>query len=122
MIFHDEVTREYKVYVPQEYSPDTPMLMLNFHGGDMVAGTNHRGHEGACRCRRVYTIIPKVASLKVSKLNMPLPSPTNKSDADDFGFIAAMLDAESERLNIDTDRVYTGYSNGRVLPKDWLVS
>ena len=116
-IFHDDVTREYKVYVPQTYSPDTPTpVVINFHGGDM----NADGQIAIADMRTLadsegFILIYPEGSITEGEQtwNMLLPSPTNKSDADDFGFTAAMLDAESERLNIDANRVYaTGYSNG----------
>ena len=42
-----------------------------------------------------------------------ISSENNKSDADDFAFIAALLDALPNQYAVDTSRVYaTGYSNG----------
>ncbi|MBV70351.1 MAG: hypothetical protein CMH52_03295 [Myxococcales bacterium] len=116
-LMHDGVMRDYKVYVPEGYAPGTPTpTLMNFHGGDMNAdGQIAIADMRALADEEGFILIYPEGSITEGEQtwNMLLPSPTNKSDADDFGFTAAMLDAESVRLNIDTDRVYaTGYSNG----------
>ena len=45
--------------------------------------------------------------------NAGLESDTNKSDADDFGFVEALIGEISSNYRIDPARVYScGYSNG----------
>ena len=45
--------------------------------------------------------------------NSGLESENNKSDADDFGFVEALIDEICSNYNIDSARVYScGYSNG----------
>lgn len=45
--------------------------------------------------------------------NAGLESENNKSDADDFGFVEALINEISSNYKIDSERIYTtGYSNG----------
>ena len=117
-IQHDGLERQYTIYIPESYVPTvrTPLL-LNFHGN----GGNVDAHLAASDFRSVadeagvILVYPQGSVLdgESTHWNPLLPSPNNKSDADDFGFVAAMLDRLATELNVDDSRVYaTGYSNG----------
>ena len=115
---HDGGMREYLIYVPASYSADTPTpVILNFHGN----GGTARAHLQEADMRpladrdTVILVYPQGSVLdgESTHWNPLLPSENNKSDADDFGFVAALLDALAANYRIDPSRVYaTGYSNG----------
>lgn len=115
---HDGVEREYLLYIPASYDGQTPMpLMLNFHGSGMSAEAQMAlaDMRPLADAEGFILVYPQGTLLddKDPHWNTLLPSPDNKSTADDFGFVTAMLDALVASLSIDASRVYaTGYSNG----------
>jgi poly(3-hydroxybutyrate) depolymerase len=117
-IEHGDLMREYLVYVPEGYTHNTATpALLNFHGFSDAAERYIRAADlrAVADAEGVILVYPQGSPLNIgeSHWNPLLESENNKSDVDDFGFVSAMLDALSERLNVDTARVYaTGYSNG----------
>jgi len=117
---HDGVRREAIVYVPESASADvaTPML-LNFHG----YGGSAADHMQTADLRPLaddegfVLVYPQGSRLDGSThWNSAAPSPDNKSDADDFGFVDQLLDTIAAAYTIDDDRVYAaGYSNGGMM-------
>lgn len=114
---HDGVTRTYLQYIPAGWTGQPPApVMLNFHGN----GGDAEGHLAWTDMRTLadthgfILIYPQGLLLNGdTHWNPILPSAENKSDADDFGFVGALLDALGASYTIDADRVYaTGYSNG----------
>ncbi len=114
---HDEENREYLLYVPESYDGTTRLpLMLNFHGFGGYAD-NHMSTadmRDLAEAENFILIYPQGTLLDGwTHWNTYLPGGDNKSEADDFGFIDAMLDDLSLNYAIDSSRVYaTGYSNG----------
>ena len=111
-------TRDYTLYVPESYTHDvdTPVL-LNFHGGS----GNANGHLRMADLRALsdaenfLLVYPQGSRLETGETHWnPLPpGAEGKSDADDFGFVEALLDDLAANYRVDAQRVYaTGYSNG----------
>jgi len=116
-LVHDGETREYILYVPNSYTGTTAVpLMLNFHGygGQAEAHMSDADMRPLADAENFILIYPQGSCLDGSPhWNTGLPSASNKSDADDFGFIEALIDKISADYNIDSSRVYScGYSNG----------
>ncbi len=117
-LVHDGVTREYLLFVPQSYTgAEAVPVLINFHGGSM----NAQGQLYVSDMRSLsesegfILVYPEGSQLASGEQHWnPIPSSADsKSDTDDFGFVAAMLDTIAEGHNMDDERVYvTGYSNG----------
>jgi len=114
----DGVMREYLLYVPESYDGRTAVpVMMNFHGGGMNAQAQMflADMRPLAERENFILIYPEGTLLDTGDphWNPLISSENNKSDADDFGFVAALLDALAIEYAIDADRVYaTGYSNG----------
>ena len=118
-VMHDGLTREYLLYVPASYTGAVAVpVVLSFHGGAMNASAMM---EWTSDMRQLsedegFILVYPEGSLLESgdgHWNPIPPSADSKSDTDDFGFVAVMLDAMAEGHHIDATRVYaTGYSNG----------
>ena len=114
---HDEVEREYLQYVPESYDGSTAVpVMLSFHGfggraNDQMGMSDMRD---LAESENFILIYPQGTRLEgFTHWNTYLPGGENKSEADDFGFVDAMLDVVSADYAIDSSRVYaTGFSNG----------
>ncbi|MDG1481540.1 MAG: PHB depolymerase family esterase [Myxococcota bacterium] len=114
---HDEETREYLLYVPESYEPTTPVpVMMSFHGfgGSANEQLQMVDMRALADAEGFILLYPQGTLLEgYSHWNTYLPGEDNKSEADDFGFVDAMLDVISAGYAIDTGRVYaTGFSNG----------
>lgn len=114
---HNALSREYLLYTPQGYDGSSKLpMMLNFHG----FGGTMNGHMGAADMRTLadsenfILVYPQGSPLDgYSHWNSSLPGGDNKSEADDFGFINALINKVASEYEIDTTRVYaSGYSNG----------
>ena len=118
-LMHDGLTREYLLYVPESYTGQVSVpVVLNFHGGGMSASAMMEWTSDMRQLSEEEGFIlayPEGSPLDSGELHWnPIPpSADSKSEADDFGFVTAMLDMLAEAHHIDADRVYaTGYSNG----------
>jgi len=119
-LFHDGVTREYILYVPDSYDGSSKVpLMFNFHGfgGTAKRHLNYTDMRFLADTDNFILVYPQGSLLEgYPHWNSSLPSEDNKSDADDFGFVEALIDEISSNYNIDLERVYAcGYSNGAFL-------
>lgn len=117
---HDDLTRTAVVHVPDSYDPTAPAaLVLNFHGfggtsedhlawADMRALSDRDG---------VLVAYPQGSLLDgAPHWNAALPSPDNKSTADDLGFARALVDRIDASYPLDRARVSAiGYSNGGMM-------
>jgi len=113
-IQHDGLEREYILYVPASYSPNTPApLVLNFHG--YTSNAFEQMFYGDFR-----PIADTAGFLVVHPLGtVDLVGNTHwnvgwgTSSIDDIGFTSDLIDSLSAQYNINPDRVYsTGMSNG----------
>lgn len=118
-ITHDGVNREYVLYVPEIYDENAPApLVINFHGGGGTATgqlylSDMRPIADTANFILVYPQGLKLDGGGSTHWNSMLPSDSNKSDVDDFGFIDALINDLSSTYNIDSTRLYaTGFSNG----------
>jgi len=116
-LVHDGIEREYLLHLPQNYDGTTAIpVMLNFHGFGGTA-TDHRAWadmRSLADSENFILVYPQGTLLDGSPhWNAGLDTPDNKSDADDFGFVEALLNELATNYNIDEERVYAcGYSNG----------
>ena len=116
-LVHDDKMREYIIYVPDSYDETTAVpLMFNFHGygGNVSEYINYADMRFLADSENFILVYPQGSCLDDSPhWNAGLDSPDNKSDANDFGFIEALINELSSNYTIDSERVYAcGYSNG----------
>ena len=115
---HDGETRSYLVYIPLSYSTSTAApVLFNFHANGDTAETqlNIANMRPLADAEGVILVYPQGTILngEGTHWNPLLNSELNKSNTDDLGFVAAMIDTLAGELNIDDQRIYaTGYSNG----------
>lgn len=119
-IIHDGIEREYVLYIPSSYSQDSSAmpLVFNFHGGGGTA-TGHRYYSDLrpiADTANFIAVYPQGSLLSDgggTHWNSAELSSSNKSTADDFGFINALIDTISSNYNVDLSKVYAcGFSNG----------
>lgn len=116
-ILHDGLMREYILYIPESYdgSREVPLL-FNFHGfgGSAEDFMTYADMRPIAEKDTFILVYPQGSCLDgYAHWNASLPSPENKSNADDLGFISELLDKLLSNYNIDAERVYAcGFSNG----------
>ena len=119
-IVHDDLEREYLIYVPDSYNHSlaTPM-MLNFHGfaGSATDYMRYADMRSVAESENFILVYPQgTCSDGLSHWNPCPRGGDNKSTADDLGFIEAMINDISTQYNVDQQRIYaTGYSNGGMM-------
>ena len=116
-LVHDNLTREYDLYVPSSYDGSEAFpVLLNFHGGTgtsqeqmYIADMRNLADEEG-----FLLIYPQAARESgETNWNTLRSAELSKLEADDFGFIEALIDSLAANYVVDTSRVYaTGYSNG----------
>ena len=119
-IVHNGVNREYVLYIPNSYDGTSSVpLMLNFHGfggnaSDYMQEADMRSLADADTFILIY---PQGSCLDgLSHWNACPLGGDNKSDADDFGFVEAIINEISSQYNVDMERIYAaGYSNGGMM-------
>lgn len=116
-IVHDNQDREYILHIPASYNSSTPTpLLMNFHGfgGQASDYMTYADMRSIADAENFILVYPQGTCLDGSShWNTSLPGGDNKSSADDFGFIEALISELSSNYNVDTERVYAcGYSNG----------
>ncbi len=114
---HNGTIREYIVYVPDSYDGDASVpLMLNFHGFGQRADQylNFSDMRSLADTGKFILVYPQGTLLDGDPhWNAGLKSDDNKSDAEDFGFVGALINEISSNYKIDPARVYScGFSNG----------
>ena len=116
-LVHDDETREYVLYIPKSYDGTSDMpLLFNFHGfgGEASKYMNYADMRSLAESESFILVYPQGTLMEgYSHWNAALDSPDNKSDADDLGFIEALIGKLSSDYMIDLKRIYAcGYSNG----------
>ncbi|MCO4774041.1 MAG: hypothetical protein KDA24_28670 [Deltaproteobacteria bacterium] len=117
---HAGVRREAIVYAPEAVAGGgaAPML-LNFHGyGSTAADHMERADMRLLAEQEGFLLVyPQGTRLQgETHWNSAAPSDDNKSSADDFGFVAELIDTLGAAYELDADRVYAaGYSNGGMM-------
>ena len=116
-LVHDGETREYLLYVPNTYNGSSAVpLLFNFHGGTDSANNqlSYVDMRSLADSENFILVYPQ-AFLEDGETNWNTlrDGEISKLSADDFGFVASMIDTLAASYRIDTTRVYaTGYSNG----------
>lgn len=119
-MIHDNVSREYIVYIPANYNESSSApLMINFHGYQSNASVHMmliNDMRPIADTAGFIAVYPKGLPLPASPYNYlhwNVGSWTESSTSDDIGFIESIIDSISNDYNIDLNRVYSsGYSNG----------
>ena len=114
---HNGITREYIVYVPDSHDENSIVpLMLNFHGFGQRADQylKFADMRSLADTENFILVYPQGTLLDGDPhWNAGLKADANKSDADDFGFVEALINEISSNYRIDPASVYScGYSNG----------
>ena len=112
---HDSIDREYILYVPANYTGDTPVpLVFNFHGFTSNAGEQMAyGDFRPIADTAGFILVHPEGTLFNGSTHFNVGGFTAGSTVDDVGFTEAMIDTISAEYNINAERVYsTGMSNG----------
>ena len=117
---HDGQSRSAIVFVPASYDPSvSTALMLNFHGYGGTAGDHMMWADMRDLAEQDGFIVAYPQGTRLDGAphwNAALPGGDNKSDADDLGFVRALVDEIGQTHPFDAERVYaTGYSNGGMM-------
>ena len=117
---HNGIEREYLTFVPSTYSDSSSVpLVLNFHGfgGNISEYSSYASMEALAELENFILVYPQGTQMNgYSHWNPSLPSTTNKSSADDLGFIDALIQKLALDYSLDLTRVYAcGYSNGGMM-------
>ena len=114
---YDNVNREYLIYIPSSYDPNsaTPILFA-FHGfgGYSQYFVNTADFRSLADQFNFIAVYPQgLICGGGTTWNTNPPGGDNKCSQDDIGFFAALLNEISGNYNIDASKVFlTGYSNG----------
>jgi polyhydroxybutyrate depolymerase len=117
---HDNEIREYISYVPDSYDGSSSVpLVLNFHGfgGKASDYMNYADLRTLAESEIFILVYPQGSCLDGSSHWNACPTgDDNKSDADDFGFVEAIINEVAIPYNIDLEKIYaSGYSNGGMM-------
>ena len=114
----DGIERSYLSYIPVGLMDNIPVI-IQFHGG---SGTSKEAYyregnlNGVADSEGILMIYPQADISTGSVWNTLHSDEGNKVSADDFGFIAAIIDRLGEDTRIDTSHIYVaGYSNGAAM-------
>ena len=114
-ITHDNLQREYILYVPATYTGESPVpLLFNFHGYTFTAKDQMQyGDFRAIADTAGFIIVHPLGTLFNGNTHWSVGGWTKGSTADDVGFTESLLDSLTSEYNVDLKRVYsTGFSNG----------
>ena len=119
-IVHDGINREYVLYMPNSYDGATAVpVLFNFHGfgGSASEFMQEADMRSLAEADTFILIYPQGSCLDgLSHWNACPIGEDNKSDADDFGFVEAIITEISSQYNVDMERIYAaGYSNGGMM-------
>jgi polyhydroxybutyrate depolymerase len=106
---HDGIIREYYISYPDSATEPCP-LVINMHG----FGSNAEEQQSYSEMD-LYALDQNIAVVYPEGINNAwnVGAYWDVSNADDIGFISALIDSVAENFNIDLDRVYAcGMSNG----------
>ncbi len=114
-ITHNNLQREYILYVPANYSGNSAVpLVFNFHGYTFTANDQMQyGDFRAIADTGGFIIVHPLGTLFNGNTHWSVGGWTTGSTADDVGFTESLLDSLTSNYNIDLTRVYSaGFSNG----------
>ena len=119
-IVHDNIDREYILYVPSSYDGTSAVpILFNFHGfgGSASQFMQEADMRSLAEADTFILVYPQGSCLDGSSHWNPCPiGGDNKSTADDVGFFESMISEISSQYNLDMERIYAaGYSNGGMM-------
>ena len=119
-IVHDNIDREYILYVPSSYDGTSAVpILFNFHGfgGSASQFMQEADMRSLAEADTFILIYPQGICLDgLSHWNACPLGGDNKSDADDFGFVESIITEILSQYNVDMERIYAaGYSNGGMM-------
>ena len=119
-IVHDNIDREYILYVPSSYDGTSAVpILFNFHGfgGSASQFMQEADMRSLAEADTFILVYPQGSCLDGSSHWNPCPTGgDNKSTADDVGFFESMISEISSQYNLDMERIYAaGYSNGGMM-------
>jgi len=114
---YDSETREYLIYIPSSYNPNSPTpILFAFHGfgGYNQYFINTADFRSLADQFNFIAVYPQgLVCNEGTTWNTHPPGGDNKCSQDDIGFFGALLYEISGNYNIDSSKVFlTGYSNG----------
>ncbi|MBR9920320.1 MAG: T9SS type A sorting domain-containing protein [Bacteroidetes bacterium] len=114
-LMHDNIEREYILYIPEIYDPETPTpLVFSFHGysSNATLQMNYANFTSIADTAGFILVHPQ-GTLLNGITHWNVGGWTIGSTVDDVGFTEALIDSLSNAYNINPDRIYsTGMSNG----------
>ncbi len=114
-ILHNNLQREYILYVPANYTGNSAVpLVFNFHGYTFTANDQMQyGDFRTIADTEGFIIVHPQGTLFNGNTHWSVGGWTTGSTADDIGFTESLLDSLTSEYNIDLTRVFsTGFSNG----------
>ena len=114
-ITHDNLQRDYILYIPQSYNPSNPVpLLLCFHGFTSNAEVNFYYTNFKEIADTVgFILVHPQGSLLQGITHWNVGGWTTGSTTDDVSFTNTLIDTITSSYSINTDRIYsTGMSNG----------
>ena len=115
-ITHDNINRDYILYIPASYNPSTPVpLVFCFHGYSSNANSNYAytNFRSIADTAGFIVVHPQGTLDNTGTSHWNVGGWTIGSTVDDVGFTLALLNSISASYTINPDRVYsTGMSNG----------
>ncbi len=117
---HDDIERNYRLFVPDHYDKDTGgQLIIVLHGGGMDAllmrVITNEGFENMIEEQNLNAIVvyPNGFGNGWNDGRIRDGQSTNRSNIDDVGFLLSITDNLADNYNIDPNDVFvTGFSNG----------
>lgn len=114
-IMHDDIEREYILYIPESYTQGEEVpIVFNFHGYTSNAAEQmFYGDFRPIADTANFIVVHPEGTLFNGDTHWNVGGWTIGSTVDDIGFTNALLDSLAEEYSIDLNRVYsTGMSNG----------
>ncbi len=116
-ILVNDIEREYALYLPNNFAADqTAPVFLNFHGyGGTAAGyMAETDMQSLANTHGIVLVYPQGSLLDGDPhWNPSALGGDNKSTADDFAFVSALIAELVTEYSVDASRIYAmGYSNG----------
>jgi len=114
-INHDDMEREYILYIPESYTGDVAVpLVLNFHGYTSTAFEQmNYGDFRPIADTEGFLVAHPQGTLFNGNTHWNVGGWTSGSTVDDVGFTDALIDHLANEYTVDLTRVYsTGMSNG----------
>ena len=109
-IIHDGKIRDYRLFIPSTYQAGTPLpLVFNLHG----AGSNAVEQEFYCQMNKIADTASFFVCYPNGINNFWNVGWSAGSNADDVGFLNALIDSLQVNYTINPSRIYScGMSNG----------